>query len=253
MRVLITGATDGLGRRVSELLSGRGDNVLLHGRSPEKVDAVAREIGAAGTYVADMASLDEVRRLAAEVRSGHEQLDALINNAGIYAPERIESEDGHELGFAVNYLSHFLLTMELLPPRIVNVSSIGQQELDLDDPMLESGYDGFRSYAQSKLAQILFTVELAERLGPESGVTVDAVHPASLMDTKMVRESFGRSRTTVDEGAEAVIHVLDDRHGSGRYFEGSREARARPQAYDPEARARLWELSEELTGVRASL
>ena len=219
--------------------------MIVHGRSPEKVEAVAREIGAAGAYVADLASLDEVRRLAAEVGSDH---CALINNAGIYSAERRESEDGIELGFAVNYLSHFLLTMELMPARIVNVSSVGQQEIDFDDPMLERGYDGFRSYAQSKLAQILFTVELAERLGPESGVTVDAVHPASLMDTKMVRESFGRSRTTVDEGAEAVIHVLDDRHGSGRYFEGTHEARARPQAYDPKARARLWELSEELTG-----
>src|SRR3954464_15575614 len=230
MRVLITGATDGLGCRVAELLADRGDEVLVHGRSPEKVDTTVREIRAAGAYVADLASLDQVRRLADEAR--YDRVEGLINNAGIYAAERTESEDGYELGFAVNYLSHFLLTMELLPPRIVNVSSIGQQELDFDDPMLEQGYDGFRSYAQSKLAQILFTVELAERLGPDSGVTVDSVHPASLMDTKMVRESFGRSRTTVDEGAEAVIHVLDDRHGSGRYFEGSREARARPQAYD---------------------
>ena len=113
--------------------------------------------------------------------------------------------------------------------------------------------DGFRSYAQSKLTQILFTIELAERLDPASGVTVDAVHPASLMDTKMVREAFGRAQSDVDEGAEAVIHVLDDRRGSGRYFEGKREARARPQAYDPQARGTLWELSGELTGVQAPL
>src|SRR4051812_16791791 len=221
MRVLITGATDGLGRRVAELLSERGDEVIVHGRSAEKVEAVAREIGAAGAYVADFGSLEEVRRLAAEVRSGHEQLDALINNAGLYAPERTESEDGHELGLAVNYLSHFLLTLELLPPRIVNVASVGQQELDFDDVMLERGYDGFRSYAQSKLAQVMFTIELAER---RDDVSVDALHPATLMDTKMVRDSFGRSRSTVEEGAEAVIHVLDDRGGSGRYFEGKDEA-----------------------------
>jgi NAD(P)-dependent dehydrogenase (short-subunit alcohol dehydrogenase family) len=251
MRVLITGATAGLGRRVAELLSERGDEVLVHGRSPEKVESVAHEVGAAGARVADLASLDEVRRLVDDARS--DRLDALINNAGIYVAERRESPDGYELGFAVNYLSHFLLTLELLPPRIVNVSSIGQQEIDLEDPMLVRGYDGFRSYAQSKLAQIMFTFELAERLGPNSDIAVDALHPATLMDTKMVRESFGRSRSTVEEGAEAVIHVLDDRSGSGRYFEGEREARARPQAYDPEARARLWELSEELTGVRAPL
>jgi NAD(P)-dependent dehydrogenase (short-subunit alcohol dehydrogenase family) len=253
VQVLITGSTDGLGRRVAELLAGRGEDVIVHGRSAEKVEDVAREIGAAGAYVADLASLYEVRRLAAEVRSAREQLDALINNAGIYAPERTESEDGYELTFAVNYLSHFLLTMELLPPRMVNVASIGQQEIDFDDVMLQRGYDGFRAYAQSKLAQIMFTFELAERLGPESRVTVDAVHPASLMDTKMVRHSFGRTLTTVDEGAEAVIHVLDEGNGTGRYFEGTREAQARSQAYDPEARQRLWELSEELTGVRAPL
>jgi NAD(P)-dependent dehydrogenase (short-subunit alcohol dehydrogenase family) len=258
MQVLITGATDGLGKRVAELLAGRGEDVIVHGRSPDRVEAVAREIGAAGAYVADLASLEEVRRLAVEVRSDREQLHALINNAGLYSSERRESEDGHELGFAVNYLAHFLLTLELLPllessspARIVNVSSVGQREIDFDDMMLERDYDGFRSYSQSKLAQIMFTFELAQRLGPESGVTVDALHPASLMDTKMVRESLGSSRTSVDEGADAVVTVLDDRDGSGRYFNGIREGRALDQAYDPDARSRVWELSEELTGVRA--
>ncbi|HEY1358958.1 MAG TPA: SDR family NAD(P)-dependent oxidoreductase [Thermoleophilaceae bacterium] len=244
MRVLITGATDGLGRRVAELLSERGDEVIVHGRSPEKVDEVAGEIGAAGAHVADLASLDEVRRLADEARS--EQLDALINNAGIASAERRESADGHELTFAVNYLSHFPLTLELMPPRIVNVASIGQRAIDFDDVMLERGYDGFRAYAQSKLAQIMFTFELAER----SEASVDALHPATLMDTRMVRESFGRSQSTVEEGAEAVIGLVDDRGGGGRYFDGMAESRAQPQAYDPEARRRLWELSEELTGAR---
>ncbi len=260
MVVLITGATDGLGRRLAELLAERGEDVLVHGRSRQRVEDVERESGAAGSYVADLASLKEVRGLATMVRSDREQLHALINNAGVIVPERTESRDGYEFGFAVNYLSHFALTLELLPllelsapARIVNVSSIGQQEVDFDDVMLERRYEGFRSYAQSKLAQVMFTFELAERLGPDSGVTVDAVHPASLMDTKMVRKSFGRSMTTVDEGAEAVIHVLDDRNGGGRYFEGKREGRALWQAYDPEARNRLWELSEELTGVRAPL
>lgn len=244
MRVLITGATDGLGRHVAELLSQRGDEVLVHGRSPEKVEATVHEIRAAGAYVADLASLDEVRRLADEARS--DGLEALINNAGVYAAERTESPDGHELTFAVNYLSHFLLTLELLPARIVNVASVGQQEIDFDDVMLERGYDGFRAYAQSKLAQIMFTIELAER---NSDASVDALHPATLMDTKMVRESFGRTQSSVDEGAEAVVHVLDDRGGSGRYFEGKREARAGEQAYDPDARARLWALSERLTNL----
>ena len=260
VNVLITGATDGLGRRVAEVLAERGEDVVVHGRSPEKVSDVAREIGAAGSYVADLASLDKVRRLATEVRSDREQLHALINNAGLASPERQESRDGYELGFAVNYLSHFLLTLELLPlfessspARIVNVASIGQRAIDFDDVMLESDYDGYRSYAQSKLAQVMFTFELAERLPPDSGVTVDVLHPATLMDTKMVRQTFGSGRTSVDEGAEAVVHVLDDHGGSGRYFDGTRESSADPQAYDQEARARLWELSEDLTGVRAPL
>jgi|SRR5215211_1126226 len=250
MRVLITGATDGLGRRVAELLAQRGDEVIVHGRSPEKVEAVARDIGA-DARVADLASLDQVRALAREARS--DRLEALVNNAGLFAGGRRESVDGHELTFAVNYLSHFLLTLELMPPRIVNVASIGQQEIDFDDVMLERSYDGFRAYAQSKLAQVMFTFELADRLGHGSEVTVDALHPATLMDTKMVRESFGSTRSTIDEGAEAVLQVLDDRGGSGRYFEGEGEARARPQAYDPEPRARLWRLSEELTGASAPL
>ena len=113
------------------------------------------------------------------------------------------------------------------------MASVGQQELDFGDLMLERGYDGFRSYAQSKLAQIMFTFELAERLGPGSDVTVDALHPATLMDTKMVRQSFGRSRSTVDEGAEAVIHLLDDRGGSGRYFDGKSEATRPPAGVRP--------------------
>ncbi|MFL6058815.1 MAG: SDR family NAD(P)-dependent oxidoreductase [Rubrobacteraceae bacterium] len=256
MQVLITGATDGLGKRVAELLAERGEDVIVHGRSPDKVEAVAREIGAAGAYVADLAMLDEVRRLAMEVRSDLEQLPALINNAGLYSSERRESEDGYELGFAVNYLAHFLLTLELLPllessspARIVNVASVGQREIDFDNVMLERDYDGFRSYSQSKLAQIMFTFELAERLGPESGVTVDALHPASLMDTKMVLETFGRTMSTVQEGAEATVRlaVSPELEGvTGRYFDGTREGRANAQAYDREARRRLWALSEEL-------
>ena len=134
-------------------------------------------------------------------REENDRLDALVNNAGIAMreSERRLSDDGHELTFAVNYLSHFLLTELLLPllvrsapARIVNVASVGQAPIDFDDPMLQRGYEGFRAYAQSKLAQIMFTFELAERLNPLE-VTVNALHPATLMDTKMVREGSGGS------------------------------------------------------------
>jgi NAD(P)-dependent dehydrogenase (short-subunit alcohol dehydrogenase family) len=267
--ILVTGATDGLGRRVARDLAGRGATVLLHGRSRERAEAAVREIGeeteneGLNYYLADLSSLAEVRRLAEEVSSDHERLDVLVNNAGMGSgpsdgASRRESKDGFELVFAVNYLSCFLLTNLLLPllrgsapARIVNVASAGQAPIDFDDVMLERGYDGWRAYAQSKLAQIMFTFSLAERL-KGSGVTANALHPASLMDTKMVRESFGYTRSTVEEGAEATerLAISPGLEGvSGRYFDGQREARANDQAYDRQARERLWTLSEELCGL----
>jgi NAD(P)-dependent dehydrogenase (short-subunit alcohol dehydrogenase family) len=267
--ILVTGATDGLGRRVARDLAGRGATVLLHGRSRERAEAAVREIGeeteneGLSYYLADLSSLEEVRRLAEEVSSDHERLDVLVNNAGIGSgpsdgASRRESKDGFELVFAVNYLSCFLLTNLLLPllrgsvpARIVNVASAGQVPIDFDDVMLERGYDGWRAYAQSKLAQIMFTFSLAERL-KGSGVTANALHPASLMDTKMVRESFGYTLSTVEEGAEATerLAISPGLEGvSGRYFDGQREARANDQAYDRQARERLWTLSEELCGL----
>jgi NAD(P)-dependent dehydrogenase (short-subunit alcohol dehydrogenase family) len=251
-RILVTGSTDGLGRRVAAELAARGASVLVHGRDPDKVDDAAREVGAEAGLVADLADLDQVRRLADEAG----ELDTLVNNAGLIEPERRESADGLELAFAVNYLSHFLLTELLLPrlrepARIVNVSSLGQIPLDFDDLMLERGYDGYTAYAKSKLAQVMFTVELAERLDGRD-VTVNALHPATLMDTKMVRDSLGRARSSVEEGAEAVVWLVTDPEldgVSGRFFDGMRESAAHEQAYDGNARRRLWNESERLAGA----
>jgi NAD(P)-dependent dehydrogenase (short-subunit alcohol dehydrogenase family) len=240
--VLVTGATDGLGRAVATELSARGHAVIVHGRSAERAAGVAREIGAAGTRVADFAALDDARRLAAE--SGG--VDVLVNNAGVIVPERRVSRDGHELTFQVNYLAGFLLTMLLLPARTVNVASVGQRPLDFADLMLERGYDGYGAYAQSKLAQIMFTFELAER---RPDLQVNALHPATLMDTKMARETFGRTLSTVAEGVEATVRVIDLDGVSGRYYDGTHESHAHAQAYDHASRARLWEISEQLTGL----
>jgi NAD(P)-dependent dehydrogenase (short-subunit alcohol dehydrogenase family) len=248
--VLVTGSTDGLGRHVAAELAQRGASVLVHGRDPAKVEAAAREAGAEGALVADLSSLDEVRRLGAEVG----ELDALVNNAGVIEPERRESAEGYELTFAVNHLSHFLLTQLLLPrlrepARIVNVASIGQAPLDFGDLMLENGYDGYTAYVKSKLAQILFTISLAERLG-DRDVTVNALHPATLMDTKMVLDNLGRARSSVEDGVRAVLRLVGDPEldgVSGRFFDGTRESAAHAQAYDPDARRRLWEESERLT------
>jgi NAD(P)-dependent dehydrogenase (short-subunit alcohol dehydrogenase family) len=137
------------------------------------------------------------------------------------------------------------------PARIVNVASIGQYPIDFDDVMLEHEYDSFRAYAQSKLAQIMFTFELAERLG-DGAVTVNALHPATLMDTKMVQSTFGRSMSSVEEGVEATLRLISspELEGvTGRFFDGMRESTAQEQAYDPEARRRVWDLSERLCGL----
>jgi len=243
---LVTGSTAGLGLEVARRLAERGETVLVHGRDEGRLADARESTGAAAGYLADLSSLEGVRRLAAEASAEHGRLDLLLNNAGIIAGrERRLSADGHELGFAVNYLAGFLLWHELRPARVINVSSIGQQEIDFDDVMLEHGYSSTRSYSQSKLAQILFSFELAER-APD-GETSDALHPATLMDTQMVREFMGPggARSTVAEGADAVMHVIDSR-GTGRYFDGQKESTADRQAYDPEARRRLWELSEGL-------
>jgi NAD(P)-dependent dehydrogenase (short-subunit alcohol dehydrogenase family) len=259
---LVTGATDGLGRALAGELADAGWTVLVHGRDPERIDAAVGELAQTAAdvraYRADLSSLDEVRRLAGEVLDREQRLDVLVSNAGIGTGDgrREESADGYELRFAVNYLAGFLLTERLLPllrasapARIVNVSSAGQQAIDFDDVMLERDYGGVRAYCQSKLAQILSTYDLAERLDG-SGVTATALHPATYMPTKMVRSPI----STLEEGVEATLRLVADPEldgVSGRYFNGLREARPDPQAEDPEARRRLRELSERLTGLSA--
>jgi NAD(P)-dependent dehydrogenase (short-subunit alcohol dehydrogenase family) len=268
--ILVTGATDGLGKQVARDLAAQGATVLLHGRSLEKGEATLQEIrDATGNqklmyYNADLSSLDAVRGLAEEIQAEQDRLDVLINNAGIGSgsrPGRRElSADGYELRFAVNYLAHFLLTYRLLPllrrstpARVVNVSSAGQQPIDFEDVMLEDGYNGLRAYRQSKLAQVMATFDLAEELS-QSGVTVNCLHPASLMDTKMVRETdyFGGPMSSVEEGAHAVEYLatsLELDGVTGEYFDGEQRARANAQAYDKEARRRLRLLSRQLAGL----
>jgi NAD(P)-dependent dehydrogenase (short-subunit alcohol dehydrogenase family) len=267
---LVTGATDGLGRAIAERLAAMGMTVHIHGRSEEKLAAAAREIVAATgndrvhTHRADFASLAEVRALADEV-AALPALHLLINNAGIGSglpdsPNREESKDGLELRFAVNYLASFVLTTRLLPllersapARIVMVASLGQASLDFDDPQLErSFYEGRRAYAQSKLAQISFANELAYRLAPDSGITVNSLHPATFMPTKIVLDERRTSVDSLERGADSTIRLATDPSlagVTGRFFDRETEARAEDQAYDPEARRRLWELSEALADI----
>ncbi len=266
--ILITGATDGLGRALAHRLAGDGATLILHGRDPAKLDGTAREIGKrVHTVVADLASLEQVRRLADDVRSTTDRLDVLVSNAGIGSglPEgrtRQVSADGYELRFAVNYLAGFLLTLELLPllrrsgksgsapARIVNVASIGQHPIDFADLMIEHGYSGTRAYGQSKLAQIMSGFELADRV-PAAEVTVNSLHPSTYMPTKMVLAELGRHMDSLEDGVLATDRLVSDpglAGVTGRFYDRTREARANPQAYDAKARAELWTRSLELTG-----
>ena len=260
---LVTGSTSGLGRELALRLGWMGTHVIVHGRNRERgmevVEAIESEAaGSARFYRADLASFEQVREFGVAILRDYDRLDILINNAGIArTPDgRALSEDGHELIFQVNHLSHFLLTRMLLPrlfesapSRIVNVSSGAQTPIDFDDVMLENDFSGGRAYAQSKLAQVMFTFDLAEELEGR-GVIVNTLHPATYMDTPMVRRAGVTPRATVDEGADAVMQLVTSPDiGSGGYFVGQRASRANSQAYDEDARARLWRLSEELTGA----
>ena len=261
--VLVTGSTDGLGREVARRVAALGAHVIVHGRNQERGTALVQEIaksghGSASFQRADLASLVEVRSLAQAVLRDHDRLDVLVNNAGIWLTDgtRQVSADGHELHFAVNYLSGFLLTRLLLPrlgesapSRIVNVASGAQSPIDFTDVMLRRPGRASQGYGQSKLAQIMFTVDLASEL-QGSNVTAVALHPATMMDTTMVRRSGMPSRSTVDEGARAVMNLITGRDiESGTYFNGLRPSRANRQAYDEAARATLRELSMKLTGL----
>ena len=261
--ILVTGSTDGLGREVARRLAASGADVIVHGRNRERGEALVAEIqkegkGSAKFYAADLASLAEVRKFGQAILRDYDRLDGLINNAGIWLNrgERQVSADGLELHFAVNYLSGYLLTQMLLPrlisgapSRIVNVASIAQTPIDFNDPQLEKSYSGGRAYGQSKLAQIMHAFDLARELEGK-GVLVNAVHPATMMNTTMVANSGSPARSTVEEGAAAVMQIMTKPDiGSGQYFNGLRPMRANAQAYDETAREKLRTLSRLLTGT----
>ncbi|HXN66547.1 MAG TPA: SDR family NAD(P)-dependent oxidoreductase [Bradyrhizobium sp.] len=267
---LVTGSTDGVGRYIAGQLASAGARVLIHGRDSGRGKALADEIRRAGRgeavfYQADLSSLAATRQLANAILADHKRLDLFISNAGIgsqnQGPQRQTSVDGFELRFAVNYLSGFLLAYLLMPllkasapSRIVNVASLGQHPIDFDDVMITRGYGGSRAYAQSKLSQIMFTIDLAEEL-KGSGVTANSLHPATYMNTTMVRAGGITPISTVEQGGAAILHLAvgDDVAGkSGLFFNGMNQARANAQAYDAAARKRLRELSLELTGLAAA-
>jgi NAD(P)-dependent dehydrogenase (short-subunit alcohol dehydrogenase family) len=266
--ILVTGATDGLGRALAHAVAATGATVLVQGRDEargrETVQQIARESGNRHVHWlrADLASLVEVRGLADQVIAEYRDLHTLVNNAGIGTTlpgdgARMVSADGYELRFAVNYLAGYLLTRRLIPllersrpARIVNVSSAGQAPINFDDVMLERRYSGLEAYGQSKLAQVMFTFDLADDLDA-TAVTANCLHPGTFMPTKMVRAAGVDPVTPLEEGLEATLRLVAEPSldgVSGHYFNGLSEAPANPQAYDPDARARLRERSDELVG-----
>jgi NAD(P)-dependent dehydrogenase (short-subunit alcohol dehydrogenase family) len=261
---LVTGATAGLGLAVAGALAGHGMDVLVHGRDAKRaaavVDQISKSGGTAQAVLADLASLDQVRELADRITADHNAITLLINNAGVGAGrppyrKRQLSADGHELRLAVNYLAPALLARRLIPAlkngapaRIVNVGSAGQAPVDFADLRMDNHYTGAQAYYRSKFALAAFTFDLAEELA-DSAITVNCLHPASLMNTHMVRESMIPPMSSVASGVAAVMNLATGPAGgnlTGRYFDGRSEARAHEATYDPAIRSRLRTATAEL-------
>lgn len=258
--ILITGATDGLGKATAFALAEKGFELILHGRNPQKGEKLLAEIKAqTGNenlhyYNADFAELAQIKALADTILSNHKQLNVLLNNAGLgVESSRRESKDGLEMIFQVDYLATYILNQKLLPlleksknSHIINVASAGQAPIDFDDPLLEKSWSGVQSYCQAKLCQISLALAMAES---HQNIRVNALHPASYMPTKIVTHMF-TPQSQIKDGVEAVIKLAtDESNFTGKYFFQTREEKASAQAYDSKARQKLLALSKELTGI----
>jgi len=268
--ILVTGATDGIGRETARQLLASGHRVLVHGRDRGKAERVAAQLAAGAAkrdtlpVWADLSRMREIAGLAQQVRGQCQALDVLINNAGVMQTQRRVSEDGFEMTMAVNHFAPFLLTRLLLDlvqaapaGRIVTVSSMVHSSggLDLAAPSflrMRNGYSGYDAYCASKLANVLFTAELARRLAAGK-VTANCLHPG-VIDTKLLRGAFAMAGSPVEEGARTSVYLAtsDAVAGtSGKYFNSCREAQCSAAARDPALARALWEASE--TAVRAFL
>lgn len=265
--ILVTGATDGIGRQTALELLRRGARVLVHGRNAAKTSKVAEELAkesgspSLAPVSADLSSMAEVRRLAKDVEVSIERLDALVNNAGVFLHERQTTVDGFETTFAVNHLAPFLLTHLLLPKlrqsvqgRIVMVSSIAHSRgrLDLDDLTSEKYFHGYTAYATSKLANVLFAYEMAHRLGP-SPITSNALHPG-VITTKLLKTGFGTTGASLAQGAATSVKLAMDpalKTTTGKYFADEREQTSSSTSHDRQLQRRLYEVSCGLVGIDA--
>ena len=265
--VLITGSTDGIGKQTAVILAQKGFSIVVHGRNEDGCKQTVREIssltGAKNLdyFVCDLLSLKEVYRFSEEVKKRCGSLDILINNAGVYLKDYILSPEGIEATFQINHLSMFYLTLNLLsiirpanaePARIINVSSTAHaSEMDFDNLVKPVKYNGHRAYSLSKLCNILFTVELSERL-KDKNITANCLHPG-VINTKLLKAGwgavggfFGRSP---QEGAKTSVYLAvskDVENITGKYFSDSKIAKPHSIVYDKDIRTKLWRLSEEL-------
>lgn len=265
LTILITGATDGIGRLAAHDLATQGHSLLVHGRNPDKLSLLVSELKSETNnqqifpFLADLASLEQVRKLAAEIKARFERLDRLILNAGLgigaVAAGRKLSQDGHELLFAVNYLAPVLLTRLLLSQvpsqgdaRIINVASIGQMPLDFNNLMLEHDFEPWQAYRQSKLALIMWSFDLAAEL-KDQGIGVNALHPGTFLDTNMVRDIHVTPLGTAQSGADTIVNLtLSEqlKKVTGEYFDCFKISQANPQAYDLQARQQLRDITRSL-------
>jgi NAD(P)-dependent dehydrogenase (short-subunit alcohol dehydrogenase family) len=276
--VLITGGTSGIGKATAVAMAAMGADVVVTGRDPERGERALEEIRAQSTggsvelLLADLAVQAEVRRLADEFRESHDRLDVLVNNAGLVQSERTETPDGIETTLAVNHLASFLLTNLLLdllkksaPSRVVTVSSEAQRwgAMDFGDLQSRRKYRGMPVYGMTKLANIMFTYELAERL-KGTGVTATCVHPGAV-NTRFGTNNGGQMTLlfrlskpfmrTPEKGADTVIHLASSwevEGVSGKYYSDRNWIEPQEIALDPDARRKLWEASEDLTGLKVT-
>ena len=260
--ILVTGSTGGLGRETALALARAGNHVIIRGRNVERAQEVLRLIeedgrGSARFYRADLASLEQTRDFANAIRADYDRLDVLVNNAGVLVPDQQQrrvTADGYELHFQVNYLAGYVLTSMLLPlleasapSRVVNVAS-GQSPLDFDDLMLENDYNGIEAYFRSKNAQIMMTFAMQAELASR-GISTNALFPSGLMNTDMVIEAGFEPKSSVETGRDALLQLINDDVGSGKFFNVFEVGEAIPQASDPDAQRRLMKASEELTSI----
>lgn len=274
--VMVTGATDGIGKGTARALAAMGATVVIVGRNPAKTATTVDELRAAtgneqiDSLLADFASLAEVRQLADTFKQKYDRLDVLVNNAGAVFTQRGETKDGFEQTFGVDHLAPFLLTNLLLdllkksaPSRIVNVSSAGHaiSKMNFDDLQGQRRYTGMGAYGQAKLANVLFTYELARRLRG-TGVTVNALHPGGVATnfgagqpgplTQVIRFFITRFGITPEQGAQTSIYLASSpevQGVTGKYFDKSKPVRSSPASYNNDAAERLWQVSEQMTGL----